>query len=253
MPLELGAFDVMEYLWGIMEKTSDGKAVEYTNLDIEMLWQMGFVNTEQYPIDKWRLVFEPYRISEDKFILEKQAFIALDKYRYKGEIHIPFDAMLINEGFYTDEGLGELINLSIEPSCSLQKNELTDFFTTLKNKYRDSRGLIKIDKDAKIEIKNLINDHPSPLRNLEIAFDNMMKKGEDKKMNTDIDTVEADIATARAAMEVSSFSKDPLTKAETHAMNLKKLEKAKTSPQHKTNKKTVSLKKIRRSRKGMRG
>jgi len=80
-----------------------------------------------------------------------------------------------------------------------------------------------------------------------------MKKGEDKKMNTDIDTAEADIATARAAMEVSSFSKDPLTKAETHAMNLKKLEKAKTSPQHKTNKKTVSLKKIRRSRKGMRG
>ena len=61
MTLELSSFDVMEYLWDTLEKTPDGKHLRYNIYDVEMLWKMGFVDTEQYSMNEWKQVFEPYK------------------------------------------------------------------------------------------------------------------------------------------------------------------------------------------------
>lgn len=255
MTLELSSFDVMEYLWDTLEKTKDGKAIRYNIYDVEMLWKMGFVDTEQYSMNEWKQVFEPYKQEDGTYLLSKDAFFSLDKYRYKGEIHIPFDAMRINEGLYTDEGLGELIEASIAPSCSLPKKQLDEFFTSLKDLFRTPDGLVKIDREAKLKINDVINRNPSPLRNLEIMFDQMLSKGKDKEMEGQIEGAEAKMATARAAIEASSFAASPKTRTEAAAGGLGKLVKAKKKAPGEVDsgKPSVSLKKIRRSRKGTRG
>lgn len=256
MPLELGQFAVMEYLWDTLEKTPDGKAIRYTILDIEMLWKMGFVDTDKYPMAQWKQAFEPFKQADGSYRLEKPAFLALDQYRFKGEVHIPFDAMRINEGLYTDEGLTQLLESSIAPSCGMSPEKLEEFFTTLKETFRTPDGLIRIDSKAKKIIKELIGKNPSPLRNLEIMFDKMLYKGKDKEISEKVEGARTEMATARAAIEASSFSSMPATRTEAAAKNLKVLEKAKkkeAAPAASEKEGGVHLKKIRRSRKGMRG
>lgn len=253
MPLELGMFDVMEYLWEKLDKTPDGR-IRYSVNDIEALWIMGFVDAQKYPMAQWKGVFEPFRAPDGSYFLEKDAFLSLDKYRYKGEIHIPFDAMKINEGFYTDEGLQELIDASIAPSSCMPPDRLRAFFAELKELFRAPDGLIKIGRDAKLKIRDLIDKNPSPIRNLEILFDQMLRAGDNKGLEDQIASAQTERVTAQAALEASSFAATPITKAEASAKGLKGIEKArrKTSATR-TGGEGVALKKIRRSRKGMRG
>jgi hypothetical protein len=254
MPLELGQFAVMEYLWDTLEKTPDGKAIRYTLADIEMLWAVGFVDTQQYPLDEWKRVFEQFLQADGTFLLGKAAFLGLDKYRYKGEIHIPFDAMRINEGLYTDEGFQELIDASIAPSCSLASEQLKAYFTEFKDLFRTPDGLIKISVEAKQRIRELLDRNSSPLRNLELLFDEMLAVGMGKEMEKKVEGSQTEMATARAAIEASSFTAAPTSRAEAAAKGLRGLEKAKKGlAAHKDETSGVSLKKIRRSRKGMRG
>ena len=253
MPFELGQFAVMEYLWSTLEKTPDGKAIRYLPIDIEMLWKMGFVDTEKFPMDQWKLVFEPYRQGDGSFLLEKDAFLALDKYRYKGEIHIPFDAMRINEGYYTDEGLHELFDASVAPSCNYDGERLKAFLDALKETFRSPDGLIRIDVEAKKQIRNLIEKNPSPLRNLEIMFDQMIAQGKGKEMGEKVELADTEMATARAAIEASSFTASPTSRSEAAAKNHERLEKAKKARAAAETEEGVHLRKIRRSRKGMRG
>lgn len=244
----------MDYLWDQLEKTKDGKHIRYTVLDIEMLWKMGFVDTDRFSMDQWKLALEPYRQADGSFILDKPSFLALDHYRYKGEIHIPFDAMRINEGLYTDEGLSQLISSSIVPSCNIPQEMIEAFFEALKETFRTPEGLIRIDAHAKKQIRDLIEKNPSPLRNLEILFDQMLHKGKDKEISGKIEGAEAEVATARAAIEASTFSAAPRSRSEAAAKTLKRIQKTKTAEAPETPSESgVHLKKIRRSRKGMRG
>ncbi|MFH1874947.1 MAG: hypothetical protein ABH859_07175 [Pseudomonadota bacterium] len=235
-----------------MQKTPDGKNVRYNHADIEMLWYMGFVDTEQYPLATWKDVFEPFRQKDGTFLIGKKSFLELDKYRYKGEIHIPFDAMLINEGLYTDEGLNELIEASIEPSVMIAQADFEAFWEQLKKDFRNPKGLIKIGPDAKIRIRSLIEKHPSPLRNLEISFDQMLRSGQGADLEQKFEGAKDSMATAQAAMEASTFVQGAAHRTQASAQALKNLQKAKEK-QSVDDKDSLELKRIRRSRKGMRG
>jgi len=256
MPFDLAGSSVMEYLWETLDKLEDeeGDRIVYMPEDIEQLWWMGFVDTDRYSMEEWKRVFEPYRQHEGFYLLKHDEFLALDRYRYTGDIHIPFDAMLINEGKYTDEGLDELISASIAPSCFLPRGNLNEFFDRLKKDFRQADSLILIKKEAKERIRALLEQHPSPLRNLEILLDQMIEsRGE--KIGQILDGAEIDVVTAEAAKQVSSFSSTPTTRVESKAKEFEKLQKVKKKKESSTDdgKPKVELKRIRRSRKGYRG
>jgi hypothetical protein len=254
MTLELGTFDVMEHLWETLEKSPDGQSIRYSIVDIEQLWVMGFVDTGRVGFAKWKSIFDPYQQANGSFLLGKDDFFSLDAYRYKGEIKIPFDAMRINEGKYTDEGFDELMNMSIAPSCDLPKSDLNDFFAALKKDYREDDGLIAIRKTAKERIKALLRSHPSPLRNLELMLDNMLETQEDQ-LEAMVDRSEADAATLETARQVSRFAAKPTNRVEAKADQFKRMAKSKKKAEKSVDngKDDVELKKVRRSRKGMRG
>jgi hypothetical protein len=249
--------NVMEFLWGQLPKNDAGN-ICYTQGDIDGLWHMGFVDTERYPLSSWRSQFEPYRRPDDTFELDHGSFVALEKYRYTGEIRVPFDPMLINEGKYTDEGLRELFDMSIAPSCSLSPEDLNVFLGEITELHRDKDGLIKIGKQAKAQIKQMLSHNPSPLHNLETMLDKMIEEGVDEEIEAQLDEDDAARATTEVARQVSKLSSAPITATEEKAKKLSALEKTKKKPADKPakaaeEKPTTELKKIRRSRKGMRG
>jgi len=254
MAFLLDKYDVMEHLWETLDKTSDGKHVVYMDVDIEQLWWTGFVDTEQFPMEQWKAAFDPYRQPDGAYFIDNKSFLALDHYRYKGEIRIPFDATKVNEGKYTDEGLDDLVQASIAPSTHLTSEKLKEFFDTLKGDFRQPDGLILIKSEAKGRIKNLIDQNPSPLRNLELLLHNMLESKSDD-LGAEIDRAELDAAAMQSARQSSSFSATPTTKSESKAKDLQKLAKArKTTPEKEVDgKPKTELKKIKRSRKGMRG
>ena len=253
MALKMDQFDVMEHIWETIEKTPDGKHVRYSTTDIEQLWQMGFVDTANVPLATWKAAFEPYLQGDGTFLVARDDFLALERYRYRGEVRIPFDAMRINEGKYTNEGLDDLTNASIAPSCALPTEKLREFFDTLKRDFRQPDGLILIKQPAKERIRTLLAANPSPLRNLELLLDQMIAQ-RGAELSGELDAAEVDAAAMKAAMEVSSFSQTPTSRVEEKAQGLRALEKSRRQegPEVEGAEKT-ELKKIRRSRKGMRG
>lgn len=254
MTFELSNFDVMEHLWATLDKTEDGSHIRYNAADIEQLWWMGFADSNQITLEAWKNVFEPHHQADGSFLLGKDDFLSLDKYRFKGEIRVPFDAMLINEGRYTDEGLDELVNASIAPSCSLSPSGLKDFFNALKKDFREKDSLILIKKPAKERIKALLDAHPSPLRNLEIILDQMIEQ-KGAELEKEIDEAQTAAATTEAAMQASRFSIEPTSTVEAKARGFKDITKTRKTagPAEVKGVDKVELKKIKRSRKGMRG
>lgn len=249
MVMTLEDFNGMEILWHEIPKHPDEHHVTLTIVDVDAMWHLGIVDTKQYSLEKWRLAFDAHKQPDDTYLLSKEEFLTKESYRYRGEVMIPFDSMRINEGKYTDEGLQELFELSIIPSCSLGASEMQKFIEELGNEFREPSGLIKIDSRPKMKIRDMINNYPSPLRRLELLLDNLIKEAITKgELPPDFS------ASQLAKIQASSFSLQPTSKALASADALRSLEKARPSGNAHIDKTAgVDLKKIKRSRKGFRG
>lgn len=243
--------NVMNYLWDTIEKSEDGTHALFSHDDAEGLWHLGFIDTEKTSLVQWMQFMQQFLQDDKTYLLSEKEFSTIDNFRYKGEIYAPFDASLINEGLYTHEGLAELFDASVKPSCSLNASELEDFLLEFSVKYKDKNNLIRMDETGKNEIGKLLELFPSPMRRLEMIFDTMIETGGlaglgNQKLN-------------ELEQQRSKFSIQPQNRAEIHAQQLQSLLKVKNTKatnedkQNKNENKGVELKTIKRSRKGVRG
>jgi len=254
MAFELGKFDIIAHLWEQAEKNAQGFAV-YTKAEMETLWWMGFIDTEQCHLGVWRKAIAPFKREDGKYYFDKDGFDLLEKYRYKGEIFVPFDASLINEGIYTDEGFHDLFTSSIAPSIALKGDDLTKIYKRYVDDFKNPQGFIEVRKPLKTLIADLLQDFPSPLRNLELLFDRLftqdgdMVEGDDPSL-----TMRAELAQA-TRQQMSNFTDQPSNSVEAKAVQMKDLVKAKPKKQAKSDKEKegIELGKVRRSRRGLRG
>lgn len=258
MPLTLDEFNGMELLWSQLPKRPDENHVTLSDLDLEGMWYSGMVDTKQFSLATWKAAFDVHSQGSGVYIVSKEEFLMKEIYRYKGEIMIPFDAFLINEGKYTEDALKDLFSLSIAPSCSLEPSELNNFLEELKAGQKDASGMINIDKSAKNKIHDLLERYPSPLRRLELMFDAILK-GMDEQGVSSLEYDNAQAASGQlsqqqlARAQVSSFSMQPSSATEERFKKLRSLEKKKDKKTAIASDPSTSLKKVKRSRKGMRG
>lgn len=245
----------MQFIWDSLQKEPDGDHVRYSIDFIDFLWDYGFVDTNAHPRKTWRAAFDLYRQPDGTYFLNRQEFVALEKYRYRGEIRIPFDALRINEGQYTDEGFQELVDASIAPSVALGTEELQRLVQDLKTEFRQPNGLVLIRRPAKLKMKQWIDERPSPLRRLEIVFDQMLQEqGLVGKVEGQLEKREiAATPEQTAKIQASTFVQGPASLAEAQSLRLKGIAKARDhgTPGHASA--TTPLKKIGRSKKGLRG
>lgn len=244
---------IMEMIWETLPKTKDGRHVRFTDDDVALIWWNGFVDTIQYPEESWKGAFQPHKQTDGTYLLTKEEFIEKERFRYTGEIRIPFEPMLINEGQYTEEGLEELIDLSIAPSCYKTRAELKKFFDEFKERFREG-NLIRMNKDGKREIQELVNTYPSPLRRLEIIYDIMFMQQIAAAEAGLLEVVATPEQAAKAQM--STFADLPGSESEKAAVKLKDLQKIRKKTEPKatgSGDEGVQVKKIRKSRKGFKG
>ncbi|MBI2346828.1 MAG: hypothetical protein HYV03_08165 [Deltaproteobacteria bacterium] len=250
MPLSAEAFNVLEFVWEQLPKAPDGEHVNFSKADIEALWHYGFVDTLAVPIASWHAAFDPHRQPDGAYLLNQADFLAKERYRYRGEIHVPFDARKINEGLYTDEGLQELIDESVAPSVWAPAGTFDQFLAGLKTGTRQPDGLIRIDMAAKQRIRQFIDQYPSPLRRLELIFDAMIAQ----QLAGAAGAMPAAATPDQAArVEASTFTMLPDHPIAAKGKALKGLEKARDAAPVDPAKPTAPLKALRRSRKGVRG
>ncbi len=248
--------NIMEFIWETVERPDNGDRMVYAKQDVEALWELGFVDTERFPKQDWFEALEPFLEQDGNFRFNKAEFLSLDSYRYQGDIKVPFNALEINEGKYSDEGIQVLVVLSVAPSISLSKAELGKKVDVLKQKYRQKDGLILIKMPAKQEIRSWIDDNPSPLHRLELLFADFLKqRGFLKEAKKEVQA-HARVATPQeqARVQASAFSNLPSTVVEAKASEFKKMAKANapTGSSEEDDSKP-KLKKIKRNPKGMRG
>lgn len=249
--------DILPTLWDKLPKCPDADHITYTQDDIDILWQMGFVDTERYALDEWRAEIKPHCDAEGYYVLSRAQFLDLEKYRYRGVLYAPLDAHDINEGFYTDEGLQELIDLSIAPECGLPSAELTARIADLKTAIRADNGLLRVDKHVKHQFAAWLQEHPSPMRRLELLL-----AASFAEQGIDIDSITADepgsllpAPPARVGgLQASAFSMTSHSPIDERIRALKQLEKAKVAlpPQDPPPDGGTPLKQLTRSRRGLR-
>ena len=246
--------NVMEVIWQSVEKGKDG-AAHYPLIFIDYLWNNGFIDTQKFPRAAWHAAVESFKQADGHYRFNHDEFASLEKYRYQGEIKIPFDPLKINEGKYTDEGFGQLVNDSIAPSCALETKELNKFVEDLKKEFRQPDDLILIKMSAKIKVKKMIDENPSPLHRVEILFDEMLrKKGIEKEIEADLQRVTTTASPDQVALlQRSTFSLGPANLAEAQAARLKHVTQSKAPPLEIPPEEGSPLKNIKRSKKGIRG
>ena len=250
MAFNIGDFNGMDLLWEQIQKDVSGKAI-LTSEDVDSMWNCGIVDAGQFSLEIWRGAFDEHSLPDGTFKLSKKEFLAKEKYRYKGEIMVPFDATMINEGKYTDEGLNELFEASIKPSCSLSPAKLEEFLDDIKNEFRGDENLIKIGADAKVKIRDMIEANPSPLRRLELMFDYLIKQTEQEGFEN---LAPEDVSPEQLVkIQASSFSIQPISEAEEQWQALTKVEKRVYKTPVAEGKTGTTIKKVKRSRKGLRG
>ena len=247
--------NIMEFIWDTVERPGDGSEMIYTKDDAEALWELGFVDTGRFPKSDWFQALQPFLEQDGNFHFSKGEFLSLDSHRYQGEIKIPFNALEINEGKYTDEGIQELVDLSVAPSLSLSKSALQKKIDALKQKYRQKDGLILVKMPAKQEIRVWIDADPSPLHRLELLFADFLKQRGFLQESVKEVKAHARVATPQeqARVQASAFSILPSTVVEAKAGEFKKMAKAKTHTDTAEDDSKPKLKKIKRSPKGTRG
>lgn len=243
---------LMETVWANLPKSPDDNHVTFTEDDIKELWWVGFVDTKKYSTEEWLAAFEPHKIAENKYVFTKTDLLEKDKYRYRGPIRIPFEPFRINEGKYTDEGLQELIDLSIAPNCSKSAKEMGEFFEDFKNRHREGDELIRMDIQGKREISELVNRFPSPLRRLEILFYSIFTQ-EIAKIEASGGKVTAATPEQASTVQMSTFSTLPSSQSEKAAKELKSIEKSRLQKSAGTEDEGLEIGKMKKSRKGIRG
>jgi hypothetical protein len=174
----------------------------------------------------------------------------IEEFRYKGPIREPFDFRQINEGFYTDQGLGELFELGIGPSIEAPRKEFDAFITEVKKTFCGKDNLIRVDAACKEKIGAFMNAHPSPLRRLELI---MEARAAGIELNPDMFKYQVSGVNAVTAMQASAFSMRPSTVAVSKREALGKVTQAKAKPADQSAPDSTPLHKIRRSPRGTRG
>jgi hypothetical protein len=173
--------EVMGKIWSAIPKEpgTPVEMVRYLSTDLKYLYDFGFVDTRAYTYEEWEKAFEDYKQADGTYLFNKDQFIRLGRYKYTGHIKTPLDPLKIREGWYEIDTWRSFLVKNVIPSTT----GLTVEFIKEGEKKALAQGLIvkgriKIGKEVKLWLKQLLDNYPSPLRRREIdvqaAYDKLV-------------------------------------------------------------------------------
>ena len=172
----------MEYILDRIPKQKDGKTIRYLKGDVAYLYYHGFVNTLHYKLAEWEKAFAPFKQPDGSYVLGKDEFMLLTKFRYLNTTYKPFDPSKIEEGPWPDKALKGFYLRTISRATTIPENIYWDAINKLKKAGQvDKSGNFIVDANFKKFILRLIVKYPSPRTILECEVQRI-KRERDEKM-----------------------------------------------------------------------
>lgn len=143
--------------------------IRYIATDPRYLYEVGFVYTTQFSFEEWEKAFEPYKQVDGTYLISKNQFIALGKYKAPDLVKKPLDPMKLREGWYDTHSWHEFCVKSVIPSTTLTVEQLVEAEKKMKDEGQIVDGKILVDKQVKLRLKFMLDNFPSPARRRELA------------------------------------------------------------------------------------
>lgn len=156
----------MEYIWEKVPKTAEG-FIHYLAGDVPYLYQNGFVDTNRFSYNEWKQAFKDCEQQDGTYLISKDKFLSLRRFRYGGPVFTPFDPYRVREGEWADEDLKKLFERSIKPSSGITEDIFWNSVKALKDAGSVQNGKLWVDASVKKQLAYLIERFPSPRRRLE--------------------------------------------------------------------------------------
>ncbi len=172
----------MEEVWRELPKEKllpahlSGEYIRYKSIDPNYLYQIGFVDTEAYSLAQWESAFQDCRQADGTYLISKEKFISLGKYKYSGPIKAPLDILRLREGWYDLETWINFCKKSLVPSTMLTLEQLQQSIKTAEQRgdVKDNRVLLTAER--KRLLQSLVDQYPSPRRRREIRFQEALQQ-----------------------------------------------------------------------------
>ncbi|MBF0491374.1 MAG: hypothetical protein HQM15_01160 [Deltaproteobacteria bacterium] len=168
----------MELIWAQIPKETqlppglEGEYIRYLSTDPRYLYNTGFVDNVLHKLEDWEAAFLPFKQPDASFLLSKDNFLSLGKFRYTGFIRRPVDVMKIRDGWYDLKIWREFLVRDIIPSTTKLSEEDLDKGTQESLKQgRIKEDRILVDESTRRNLKLLMDQFPSPTRMREMALE----------------------------------------------------------------------------------
>ncbi len=168
----------MELIWAQIPKETklpaglEGEYIRYLSTDPRYLYNTGFVDNLLNKLEDWEAAFLPFKQDDQSFLLSKDNFLSLGKFRYTGFIRRPVDAMKVRDGWYDLNIWREFVVRDIIPSTTkLSEKELEASEAEALKQGRIKDGRVKVDDATRRRLQFLMDQFPSPTRMREMALE----------------------------------------------------------------------------------
>ncbi len=229
----------LEKIWARSSKDHSpqyGEYVRYWPTDPEYLYLAGFVDNKQFTLEEWKKAFDEWKQPDGGFIITKERFLSLAKYKYGGVVKKPLDAMKLREGWYELTDWHNFCAESILPSVSLKVDNLIQIEQKAKEEGFVIGSKIYIDKASKLRLKQVLDNFPSPMRRRELAVATAYEK-----------LVQEEVERSKAAIVKTTFKRgQKLGDSEKKDLKETLLKSAKIASTNKEEPATISLKDLRK-------
>lgn len=161
-------YKAMEYIWERIPKQKDGKTIRYLEGDLAYLYYHGFVDTNRYKLENWKNALLMFKQKDGSYVLTKDQFMILRKFRYVNVSYEPLDPYKLEEGPWPDKALKGLYVKTIARATTIPEKVFFEAVDILKKAgHTDKQGQLVIDINFKKLLNNLLIKYPSPRTILE--------------------------------------------------------------------------------------
>lgn len=193
---------LMESIWQQVPREHNplpnlrGEYIRYVATDPKYLYLTGFVDAKRCTLEEWEAAFQDCVQPDGSYLISKEKFLSLGKYKFSGPIKNPLDALKIREGWYELDKWHTFCVQGIIPSTTLTAEHLVQAEKLMKEGGQIINGRIRIDKAAKLRIKKILDDYPSPTRRRELAVETIHQK-----------KIQAEVARSQSTVVRTTFEK----------------------------------------------
>lgn len=184
---------LMESIWTnipkekLLPENFRGEYIRYIATDPKFLYMTGFVDDSEFTCEEWEAAFEDCKQADNTYLISKEKFLSLGKFKFVGIVRPPLDIMKVREGWYDLNKWHEFCVKALLPNTTISVESLIQAEKMMKEQGKVVKGRIFVDKSMKLKMKSTIDTFASPRRLRELSIQDIHEKRVQKEKAKTLD------------------------------------------------------------------